>query len=140
MILTKFSSYANKTILIVFVLFTISVITYLCVICMKSKKTESFSDNSGAKTLIFFKATWCGHCSRFKPVWDEFKTECEQKNEKTTLLELDIDNEESKPLMKKHNVRGFPHVVLVQENKDDIVFTNNRTKEDLHAFLREFAH
>tara|TARA_Y100000389_G_scaffold202919_1_gene249732 strand:- start:1280 stop:1600 length:321 start_codon:yes stop_codon:yes gene_type:complete len=106
---------------------------------MKSKTTESFSDDS-FKTLIFFKATWCGHCSRFKPVWDEFTKECEQKNEQTKLLELDIDNEESKPLMEKHNVRGFPHVVLVQENKDDIVFTKNRTKDDLHAFLNEYAH
>lgn len=140
MIPTKFSPYTKNTILMILVLLTISVITYLCVKCMKSKTTESFSDGGITKTLIFFKASWCGHCTRFKPVWDEFKKECEQKNEKTKLLELDIDNEESKPLMEKHNVRGFPHVVLVEEEKDDIVFTKNRTKEDLHTFLDEYAH
>lgn len=140
MIPAKLSPYARNTMLMILVLLTISVITYLCVKCMKSKTKESFSGDSSTKTLIFFKATWCGHCSRFKPVWDEFVKECEQKHNKTKLLELDIDNEESKPLMEKHNVRGFPHVVLVEEEKDDIVFTKNRTKEDLHAFLDEYAH
>lgn len=103
------------------------------------KSKETFEGNDNMKTLIFFKANWCGHCNRFKPVWDEFVTECKHKNEPTKLLELDIDQEESKPLMQKHNVRGFPHVVLTGENQDDIVFTKNRTKEDLIAFLKEHA-
>ena len=139
MMFTKMPSYAKKSLLMILVISTITMITYLCVKCMKSKTSESFSENSN-KTLIFFKATWCGHCNRFKPVWDEFVSECQQKNEQTNLLELDIDNEESKPLMEKHNVRGFPHVVLVEDNRDDIVFTKNRTKEDLLAFLNEYAH
>ena len=136
---TKMPSYAKKSFLMILVLFTISIISYLCVKCIKSKTSESFTENS-TKTLIFFKANWCGHCNRFKPVWDEFVSECQQKNEQTKLLELDIDNEDSKPLMEKHNVRGFPHVVLIEDDHADIVFTKNRTKEDLHAFLDEYAH
>ena len=139
MIFTKMPSYAKKSFLMILVVSTILMITYLCVKCMKSKKSESFTENS-TKTLIFFKANWCGHCNRFKPVWDEFVSECQQKNEQTKLLELDIDNEESKPLMEKHNVRGFPHVVLVEDNREDVVFTKDRTKEDLLAFLDEHAH
>jgi protein disulfide-isomerase len=103
------------------------------------KSKESFNEGGNVKTLIFFKANWCGHCNRFKPVWDEFVTECENKNEPTKLVELDIDNDESKPLMEKHNVRGFPHVVLTSDNDEDVVFTKNRTKEDLIAFLKEHA-
>jgi len=139
MIFTRMPSYTKQVILMLLVLSTISMITFVCVKCMKSKTNESFVSNS-TKTLIFFKATWCGHCNRFKPVWDEFVAECNQKNEQITLLELDIDDEASKPLMEKHNVRGFPHVVLVEDNRDDIVFTKNRTKEDLLAFLQENAH
>lgn len=105
---------------------------------MQGKKSkETFDGHDNVKTLIFFKANWCGHCNRFKPVWDEFVTECKSKNEPTKLVELDIDQEESKPLMEKHNVRGFPHVVLTSDNQDDVVFTKNRTKEDLIAFLKE---
>ena len=81
----------------------------------------------------------CSHCTRFKPVWDAFVEDCKKNNVKTALVEVDIEDEETKPLIDKHKVRGFPHVVLVEENKEDIVFTNNRTKEDLLAFLREHA-
>ena len=108
---------------------------------MKQKNSKETFDggNNNGKTLIFFKANWCGHCNRFKPVWDEFVTECKNNNESTQLLELDIDKEESKPIMEKHNVKGFPHVVLTADNQEDVVFTKNRTKEDLIAFLKDYA-
>jgi thiol-disulfide isomerase/thioredoxin len=103
----------------------------------KGKKTETFNGESETKTLMFFKADWCGHCTRFKPVWDEFKQECNIKYPNVSLKELNIDDEASKPLMEKHNVRGFPHVVLTGENTEDVVFNKNRTKEDLIAFIQE---
>ena len=109
-----------------------------CIRCMsKCKKTEGFNSDYNNKTLMFFRADWCGHCTRFKPVWDDFKEECKQKYPNVDLMELNIDEEASKPLMEKHNVRGFPHVVLVGSDAEDVVFTKNRTKEDLLAFIQE---
>ena len=137
--LSKIQQYIKQNICMFIVFFTLFLFTAISVKCIRSKSTESFSEET-YKTLIFFKANMCSHCNRFKPVWDEFVKECKKNNEKTTLLEIDIENEESKPLIEKHKVRGFPHVVLVEENKDDIIFTNNRTKEDLLAFLREHTH
>lgn len=132
---------AKKNILVIAVVCMICFFTYVCMKYIRSKRTESFSDdNTPNKTLIFFKANMCSHCKRFKPVWDEFVEECKRNNEKTALLELDVENEEAKPLIEKHKVKGFPHVVLVAENKDDIVFTSNRTKEDLLTFLSEHVH
>lgn len=125
---------ANYLVFVVFI--TIILILYVIVKCNKSKKTDSFTDES-KQTLYFFKANACTHCTRFKPVWDAFVDECKKNNVKTELVEVDIEGEETKSLIEKHKVRGFPHVVLVEENKEDIVFTNNRTKEDLLAFLRE---
>ena len=116
--------------------FTVFLILYFIVKCNKSKKTDPVTDESKQK-LYFFKANACTHCTRFKPVWDAFVDECKKNNVKTELVEVDIEGEETKSLIEKHKVRGFPHVVLVEENKEDIVFTNNRTKEDLLAFLRE---
>jgi thiol-disulfide isomerase/thioredoxin len=107
-------------------------IAFYCMKCMKSK-TEQFE--SSPATLYFFKADWCGHCQRFKPVWDEFASE--NTHGTVIIKEMNVDDEECKPLMKKHNVRGFPHVVLVQEEHEDIVFTKNRTKEELVSFLNE---
>lgn len=96
---------------------------------------ESAGDSK--KTLIFFRANWCGHCTRFKPVWDET---CAEMDQRPHLLdverkEVDVDTEEAKPLLQKHNVRGFPHVVLVYGGDKEEVYSGNRTKEDMIDFL-----
>lgn len=136
--LTKVYQSIKANYLIFVVLFTIVFFVYVGVQCKKSTTAESFTDES-AQTLLFFKANACTHCTRFKPVWDAFVEECKKNNVKTALVEVDIEDEGTKPLIEKHKVRGFPHVVLVEENKEDVLFTNNRTKEDLLAFLREHA-
>jgi len=107
-----------------------------------SSPTEEFSNDK--LSLYFFKADWCGHCQRFKPVWDEVVEHCNSKNSdkysRVDLVELNIDDEASKPLMQKHGVRGFPHVVLTDSTdstEKDVVFNKNRTKEDLIAFIEE---
>jgi thiol-disulfide isomerase/thioredoxin len=107
---------------------------------MKYKKQHSNKEHFGGakKTLYFFRAEWCGHCQRFKPVWDEFVHDAMTSNDfpNIEIVELDIDKEESKPLMQKHNVHGFPHVVLAEEGKSDIVFNEARTKEALQQFCK----
>jgi thiol-disulfide isomerase/thioredoxin len=133
----KISSKTKYMICIVIILIVLALCGY-CISCLsKSKKTEGFNSDYSDKTLMFFRADWCGHCTRFKPVWDDFKEECKQKYPNVELSELNIDEEASKPLMEKHNVRGFPHVVLVGKDVEDVVFTKNRTKEDLLAFIQE---
>ena len=89
------------------------------------------------RTLIFFRANWCGHCTRFKPVWDETCAEIDKRPHLADVerVELDVDTEEAKPLMQKHNVRGFPHVVLVYGGDKEEVYSGTRTKEDLIDFL-----
>ncbi|QOI90278.1 thioredoxin domain-containing protein R362 [Pyramimonas orientalis virus] len=126
-----------KHILCIIVILSILAVCCYCVRCMSKKKTESFNGGDGTKVFMFFRADWCGHCKRFKPVWDEFKKECEVKHPEVKLMELDVDQETSKPLMEKHNVRGFPHIVITDENKEDVVFNKNRTKEDLLMFVQE---
>lgn len=102
---------------------------------------ESDESDKSTKVLIFFRANWCGHCTRFKPVWDEV---CEAKKEIPALkgidvMEVDVDKEESKPMLLKHNVRGFPHVVLAANGSSDVVYSGNRTKDDMLSFLEKNA-
>lgn len=135
--------FKNNKMLLLFV--TIALFVGLAILLffkMCKKQKESFQSDEKKSTLIFFRASWCGHCQRFKPVWDEFVKECNDsdKYNQIDILELDIDKEDSKPLMEKHNVRGFPHVVLTKDNEPDQVFKRNRTKEELFAFLDESLH
>lgn len=131
----------NKMILLAVVVGLFVALSVLLFFKMCKKSKESFQSENKS-TLIFFRANWCGHCQRFKPVWDEFVKECNNsdKYNQIEIIELDIDKEDSKPLMEKHNVRGFPHVVLAKDNEPDKVFKRNRTKEELFAFLDESLH
>ena len=118
--------------LLIIVLIAIGVMLYM------NNKPNKEKFDAGRKVLYFFRAEWCGHCQRFKPVWDDFVHDAMTSSEfqNVEIVELDIDKEESKPLMKKHGVQGFPHVVLTEESKPDIVFHDARTKEALQQFLR----
>ena len=46
---------------------------------------EGFQNNNklapgpGKCALVFFYADWCGHCQRFKPEWNKFKNEMNNK-------------------------------------------------------------
>ena len=127
----------NRIMILIAAVVILGVMLYTCT-RSKTTETEGFEGGSNQKMLLFFRANWCGHCTRFKPVWDEFKTECEQKNSfpNVKIIEFDIDQEASKEKMAKHNVRGFPHVVLTDMNdENDVVYSGNRTKEDLIKFL-----
>lgn len=130
----------NSTLLMgLFAVLVLIVSTTYCLYCYKNRsRTETFSENA-KKQLLFFKASWCGHCQRFQPVWDEFKSDYASVPSSIELKEYDVDEEESKPLLEKHNVRGFPTVILASEGNDDVVFTKNRTKEDLLSFCKEHA-
>jgi thioredoxin-related protein len=54
------------------------------------------------------------------------------------IVELDVDEESSKELLKKYDVKGFPHVVLVHNARDErMVFDRERSKEQLMKFMKE---
>jgi thiol-disulfide isomerase/thioredoxin len=117
----------------------IGILTLFILMKKHYAKKETFNQDS-TYSLRFFKADWCGHCKRFKPIWDEFVNDCHATNPypNLTLVEYDIDHPDSKPFVDKYNVRGFPHIVLTNDtNENEIVFKSNRTKEGLEQFIRE---
>lgn len=132
--LPVFSNYRVLAISIVSITMVLAI--FLLVKNYKSKK-ESFDPNE-QKNVLFFKARWCGHCTRFKPVWDTVVSECNSNDKYNNIdfLELDVDEEETKPYMEKYKVRGFPHVVLTKGDTEQ-VFTGNRTKDELISFIEE---
>lgn len=133
----KFPVFSNYRVLAISAIsLTMVLVIFLLVKKYKSKK-ESFDPNE-QKTVMFFKASWCGHCTRFKPVWDSVVSECNStdKYSNVDFLELDVDEEETKPYMEKYQVRGFPHVVLTNGDTEHI-FTGNRTKDELISFIEE---
>lgn len=99
---------------------------------------ERFVDGVDSNTLFFFRANWCGHCQRFKPTWDKFVDRCttSEEHQDLELVELDVDKQESKPLMTKYKVTGFPTVILVNNKTQEFKrFQDERTEEALMRFV-----
>ena len=89
--------------------------------------------------ILFFYADWCPHCKTAKPVWEEIKSE---KNDKAIngyvilFTEINCTNEsaETTKLMDTYNVEGFPTIKLLM-NGQIIEFDAKPTKENLNQFL-----
>ena len=72
--------------------------------------------------LLFFYTDWCPHCKTAKPIWEEIKTEYENKTingYKIIFTEIDCTNEteEVDKMMNQYNVEGYPTIKLLKDGK-----------------------
>ena len=111
---------------------------------MYNKKETSVNKKEGFEeinkpTLIFFRANWCGHCTRFKPTWDKFVDAANDKDltSKIDLIELDVDKPESNMMKARCKVSGYPTVCFLKDNESpDEKFAGERTVEALMDFVQ----
>jgi len=79
------------------------------------KEGFNTEDNSTAKLKLFY-ADWCGHCTKFKPIFDgELKKRVESQLIPVELEAIDCDN--NKEIANKYNVSGYPTLILEVNNK-----------------------
>lgn len=83
--------------------------------------------------ILLFKAEWCGHCVKFKPIWDTLsKTYEKDFNFKT----YDADKEQK--IFEKYKVSSFP-TILVEHNNNIVPYEGDRTVDDMVNFFKELA-
>ena len=63
--------------------------------------------------LIKIGAEWCGPCKTLDKKLEGFNT--------CPLEKYDVDTEEAEPIVDKYNVRNVPVLVLVDDEKDEVV-------------------
>lgn len=76
--------------------------------------------------LVEFWATWCGPCTRMKPVVNEIAKEFEGRM-KTVKVDIDAESE----IATKFNVNGVPTLVLFKEGRPVTVLSGVMAKESL---------
>jgi putative thioredoxin len=81
--------------------------------------------------LVDFWADWCGPCLFLDPV---LKAVIPEYHGKVLLAKLDTEEDENMKLAGRHQVRGFPTVLLIEKGQEVARFSSARAK----PFVREF--
>lgn len=94
-------------------------------IILKTIKGGSTNKNK----IILFSADWCGHCKRFKPVWEKLKKELSNKYEF-------VNYKDNSKEVAEWGIKGFPTIYVA--NKDTAAqYYGERTPEAIKEFLKE---
>jgi len=97
------------------------------------------ASSSNNAELMFFYADWCPHCKTAKPIWNDLKSEYENKTingYKVIFTEVDCSEEttEVEKLMNQYSVEGYPTIKLIKDGQV-IEYDAKPSKETLAKFL-----
>lgn len=80
--------------------------------------------------LILAKATWCGHCRSFAPIWEQFKKKY------SSVLDLrEVDADKDKDVIQELEISGFPTILLLNGHR--VEFDGPRTMAGLEDFVKQ---
>ena len=87
-------------------------------------------------TIIWYYATWCGHCTTFEPVWKSFTASCKKKYPSVKLVK--IESELMPSLKFNPNVAGFPTVKFYNKGSEveNSEFRGSRDSESLLDYVK----
>ena len=109
----------------------IIVVRYLLHLIIYSNYLSGYLENFGnPKELVYFHMNGCGHCKRFTPVWNEFSG-----NYNGELKLKKLERNEAGDLLQKYEIKGFPTVLLIDEQGNKKEFQGDRSVEGLKNFI-----
>ncbi len=95
----------------------------------KALETKNMIGGGNKVEVILFKADWCGHCKRFKPVWEQLQ---KQFASKFTFTTYDADKNQDK--LEEYKVDGFP-TILFKDGGHVKPYEGSRDFEELSGLL-----
>ena len=132
---------------IVLLFIAVAVYIYLYHISPSSKKSfhpnneqvPAGSVSTDDAELLFFYADWCPHCKAAKPIWNDLKSEYENKTingYKVIFTDIDCTEEtaEVEKLMNQYKIEGYPTIKLIKDGQV-IEYDAKPNKETLVKFL-----
>jgi thiol-disulfide isomerase/thioredoxin len=104
-----------------------------------SEQVPAGSNSSNTAELMFFYADWCPHCKAAKPIWNDLKSEYENKTingYRVIFTEVDCSEEtaEVEKLMNQYNIEGYPTIKLIKDGQV-IEYDAKPSKETITKFL-----
>jgi len=130
----KLSNVSSETIVICVLL----VVLLVLVIYYVKQNNEGFQNNNKKSNnaeqcdLYVFVADWCPHCKNAKPAIAELKNNAPANVNVNVVNETDSNSRE---LMNKYKVRGFPTILLVKADGEVVEFSERVSADNLNSFV-----
>ena len=129
-ILKKKFNKLNPVIQIVIALLIIIVIRYLFKVLQYHYYMASLENFSNPKKLVYFHMDTCGHCKKFNPEWDKFAS-----NYNGPLEIKKVERKNAGEDLEKYKIKGFPSILLIDEQDNTKEFDGDRTATGLDSFV-----
>jgi thiol-disulfide isomerase/thioredoxin len=146
---TAGSSLSSNTLLLIggVILFVIVAIFYYFYYVAPGSNTKYEPNSEPSKgggssnkaELLFFYADWCPHCKAAKPIWNDLKSEYENKTiNGYQIIFTDVDCSEEtvevEKLMNQYSIEGYPTIKLIKDGQI-IEYDAKPSRETLTKFL-----
>lgn len=105
------------------------VILFSTMVCSCRKNKEGLSNQ---KEFVLIHMEGCGHCKTLMPEWQEAS-----KNNKTdiNMRAVEMNQDDGPELCKKHNINGFPTMIVLENGEKIKDYDGERNKDGLLSFL-----
>jgi len=106
-----------------------------------NKKVEGYegSTTSTPLTVLYFYATWCGHCKSFKPIYEKLVSQQAVSFPLTTFKSYDVDDAANADIVAQYGVNSLPDIRFVTATGDS-KYGQNSTEERTLVSLTTNIH
>lgn len=125
----KFNILVKKYKYIIIIVSLLALFVSMCEAGKCEKQIENFELNTSEKTVCLFHSKNCGWCKKMMPEWKKFK-----KAHSGDLKITEVEASEDPDTIQKHNINGFPTIVLFNNGKKT-VHKGERTKNAFKQFV-----
>jgi thiol-disulfide isomerase/thioredoxin len=124
--------------MIIFGVLVIGVMAYMTISKYIGKYKGVEGNENASKTLALFHMNNCGHCVALMPKWDEAATKNNKGGGKIKMVKYETGDDGADVLLKKFNVNGFPTMILMGPNKNELDrYTGERTTAGILDYLKQ---
>merc|ERR1711934_147310 len=107
---------------------------------ISAQSPEDMSNLNSVKqkglVLIWFYATWCGHCVSMEPEWEKLQNNHPDEVSLAKVESEDYNNYDASP--NEDRVQGYPTVRLYHQDQMVKEYDGERSFQNMYDFIQEY--